>query len=553
MKGASEHLAAVPAAGLLGLDPMYRMPIHFGPAPGPRNVPHDRQRTRYVHTRAALSVTALSDHQALTELLPPGCSLAGEPLLTVMVTRLTNLGWLAGRGYNIVAVFLSDVVFAGAKETVTGAFYPVVWESRTDPIITGREELGMSKIFADIPDPRITNGRHECSASWDGFRFLELEASELVETESPPKAQPPLLCKYIPRTGEWGAADVNYMTVTGKDPLEPLTHVHENRVGTGRFRFNAATWEQMPTQYLIVRHLARLPLIVRVTGLSYIAFSVPDLDRTREFMLDFGLTVVEHPDRDTLYMTGKSTPFLYKAVKGEPRFLSFGLTVANPDILDRLASTTGIASRPLDAPAGGRYVRSTDPDGYLVDVVAGQDDHVPASADGEIWNSLKQRARVSIAKRVVQKPAHVSHLAHCVLGVTNFKTSEAWYKSHFGFLTSDANEEEAGDLTGAFKGPPTFGHAAFEVRDLDDLMAGHNYLESRGHKPAWGVGRHVLGSQVFDYWSDPWGNTLEHQTDGDVFTSQDPSTTTPKHRLREVQWGQAFPAEGLGPKEKQRQ
>ena len=313
--------------------------------------------------------------------------------------------------------------------------------------------------------------------------------------------------------------------------------------------------------------------IVRVTGLSYIAFSVPDIGRTRDFLLDFGLSVLDHPDRDALYMTGKSTPFLYKAVKGESAFLSFGLTVDGIDALDRLTAVTGIASEALDAPAGGRYVRFTDPDGYTVDVVAGQDDHVPAAADGEIWNSLKQRARVSIAKRVVQKPAHVSHLAHCVLGVASFRRSEAWYKSHFGFLTSDAIEEEAGDVTGAFmrcdlgdvptdhhtlllaetKGPPTFGHAAFEVRDLDDLMAGHNYLESRGHKPAWGVGRHVLGSQVFDYWSDPWGNTLEHQTDGDVFTNKDPSTTTPKHRLREVQWGQAFPAEGLGPKEKQRQ
>ena len=247
--------------GAIGLDAMYRMPVHFGPAPGPRNVPHDRQRTRYVHTRAALSVTALSDHRALTDLLPPGCSLTGEPLITVMVTRLTNLGWLAGRGYNIVAVILPDVVFRGTKETITGAFYPVVWESRTDPIITGREELGMSKIFGDIPDPHVADGRHECSASWEGHRFFELEAEDLVETETLPKAQPPLLCKYIPRTGEWGEADVNYMTVTGKDPCEPVTQVHENRAGTGRFHFNAATWEQMPTQYLIASQLARLPLI----------------------------------------------------------------------------------------------------------------------------------------------------------------------------------------------------------------------------------------------------------------------------------------------------
>ena len=242
------------------LDPMFRMPIHFGPVPGPRNVPHDRQRTRYVHRRAALSVTALSDATALAEMLPPGCVLAGEPLITVTVTRLTNLGWLAGRGYNIVAVHLPDVTFTGTKETVTGAFYPVVWENRADPIITGREELGMAKIYADIPDPAREGGKHRCSAAWDGFIFVDLTAWDLLPTELSPRAQPSLLCKYIPRTGEWGAADVNYMTVTGKDPCEPSTQVHENQTGSGQFRFSPASWEQMPTQYRIVNQLARLPM-----------------------------------------------------------------------------------------------------------------------------------------------------------------------------------------------------------------------------------------------------------------------------------------------------
>ena len=35
----------------------------------------------------------------------------------------------------------------------------------------------------------------------------------------------------------------------------------------------------------------------------------------------------------------------------------------------------------------------------------------------------------------------------------------------------------------------------------------------------WGIGRHVLGSQLFDYWFDPDGFEYEHYTDGDVFTA----------------------------------
>ena len=84
---------------------------------------------------------------------------------------------------------------------------------------------------------------------------------------------------------------------------------------------------------------------------------------------------------------------------------------------------------------------------------------------------------------------------------------------------------------------PGFNHAAFEVRDLDDLMAGHDHLKSANRTPAWGVGRHVLGSQVFDYWADPWGHVLEHWTDGDLLTAADGSNVVPITELVGVQWG----------------
>lgn len=244
-----------------GLAPMYRMPVHFGPAPGPRNLPADRQAIRYVHRRVALSVTARSDAAALSALLPPGCALIGEPLLTITVSQLTNLGWLAGRGYNIVQVQIPDVRFEGQEDQLTGAFVPVVWENLTDPIITGREELGMAKIPAEIPDADETGGAMVCSASWLSFRFLELAAEGLADS-SPPSAPPPplLLWKYMPHTGEWGRSDLEYMTVTGADPKAPETKLHAFRRGTGQFRFNSARWEDMPTQYPIVNVLAALPL-----------------------------------------------------------------------------------------------------------------------------------------------------------------------------------------------------------------------------------------------------------------------------------------------------
>ena len=74
-------------------------------------------------------------------------------------------------------------------------------------------------------------------------------------------------------------------------------------------------------------------------------------------------------------------------------------------------------------------------------------------------------------------------------------------------------------------------------------MTGHSHLAAAGRTQAWGVGRHLLGSQVFDYWRDPWGNILEHWTDGDLFTAADGSNTATLMDLMNTQWGPHAPAD----------
>lgn len=59
-------------------------------------------------------------------------------------------------------------------------------------------------------------------------------------------------------------------------------------------------------------------------------------------------------------------------------------------------------------------------------------------------------------------------------------------------------------------------YCSFEVDGFDTQLLGHEYLPQKGYTPVWGVGRHNLGSQIFDYWKDPSGFTAEHYADGDV-------------------------------------
>lgn len=303
-----------------------------------------------------------------------------------------------------------------------------------------------------------------------------------------------------------------------------------------------------------------MPLI-KVEDMAHVRFAAPDLAAMRAFLEDFGMTVFEEGGR--LYGKGSNgRPFVHVTERGDARFLAIGLRAETVADLDRLAAAEGVPVEDLDAPGGGRIVRLTDPDGYGVEIVAGQAKGraAPAFPDPP-RNTAAAKPRFRKSVRLDAAPAHVRRIGHAVLRVSDFRASEAWYKDRFGFLTSDEVEAAKDVPLGAFMrcdrgdkpadhhtlflaqlpGEPGLLHAAFEVANFDDLMLGHQYLKARKRQPAWGVGRHIMGSQIFDYWKDPFGNELEHWTDGDLFTADDPPQKLPMSALLAVQWGSPHP------------
>ena len=302
--------------------------------------------------------------------------------------------------------------------------------------------------------------------------------------------------------------------------------------------------------------------IINVADISHVRFTAPDLRRMEDFLVQFGLTPALWSD-GALYARGAGpAPFLHVTGLGEPGFAALGLRAESLADLDALARAEGAPVEDLDAPGGGKVVRLHDPDGRLIEVVAGQTPADPLPVDSENpRNSASAHPRVRESVRLRPGPATVVRLGHCVLEVSDFRAAEAWYKSHFGFITSDEIEAAPGAVIGAFmrcdrgaaltdhhtlfllQSPrgPGFQHAAFEVAGFDDLMRGHTHLKSAGRQAAWGVGRHILGSQIFDYWKDPWGHEVEHWTDGDLFVATDGSNIRPLHDVLNVQWGPAHP------------
>jgi hypothetical protein len=152
--------------------------------------------------------------------------------------------------------------FTGSRDRATGKFLAVVWENLADPIITGRDEIGHPKLYADIEEPRRWNGTQICTAGWMGFRFLELEVSQLHEADQVQQgaaSDGTLMLKYKPRTGAWGETDLCQVTLTPAG--DPDRHIEHHQAGAGTVRFHKADWSDLPTMHHVVNALAALPVI----------------------------------------------------------------------------------------------------------------------------------------------------------------------------------------------------------------------------------------------------------------------------------------------------
>ena len=247
-------------------DAMYRMPTHFGPRTGPRRGP-DGQRfdNRDTPRSSIFSLTFLTNPRQLTAILPPGFQLDGEPMVTVSASYISQIEWLAGRGYNTLGVSF-PARYKGQRDDVRGQFLTVLWENLTDPIITGREELGFSKIYCELPSPIHLHGQYHISASWLGFKFLDMQLAnprrlsqeEIDEGQRSAQGDGILHYKYMPRTGEWGKPDIAYATLT--PAATPNRRILEQYLADGQLVFHRARWEDMPTQYNIVNVFAELEI-----------------------------------------------------------------------------------------------------------------------------------------------------------------------------------------------------------------------------------------------------------------------------------------------------
>jgi 3-(3-hydroxy-phenyl)propionate hydroxylase len=301
----------------------------------------------------------------------------------------------------------------------------------------------------------------------------------------------------------------------------------------------------------------------KATALSHLVFDRPDLSAAEDFLTDFGLRRVASDNEGLFFRGTESAPFCYIVRKADrARFAGFGLRVGSLDDLESLARLPGASNvQPLNWPGGGYCVRLVDPSGFRVDVVAGQTsaEALPRRAPLP-FNSADTAPRINATQRLRFEPAEIVRLGHVVLEVADYQATCAWYTQHFGFIPSDVLVLPDGSPAVAFMRlnlgaapadhhtlalvqgfAPMYSHSAYELVDADAVGMGQRVLRAKGWSHAWGIGRHILGSQIFDYWQDPWGDKHEHYCDGDLFTEDQPTGVHAVSREAMAQWGQPMP------------
>ena len=217
----------------------------------------------------------------------------------------------------------------------------------------------------------------------------------------------------------------------------------------------------------------------------------------------------------------------------------------------------------IDEPGGGKRVRLTEPNGYQIEVVHGIAPAAPIPLHRQKLNTGQDPLlRAGELMRLPKGPSHVKRIGHGVLMTPKFGETVAWFRDALGFVCSDdVYAGEQTNLIGSFNRcdrgdtyvdhhvlfclnheKTGLNHLSFEVQDIDDVAVGHDYLAQFGkYEHMWGIGRHVLGSQVYDYWADPWGRVHEHWADSDRLNLANGSNLVPAEEALTSQWGEAPP------------
>lgn len=233
----------------------HRMPAHFRrwPPSGGGVCPYDDCTT--------LEIAYVTDEARLRQYVPEEFSIA-RPVIMIMYEKCSGVQWMGGSQYSLITVSVPARYIAG-KDPIDGVYHLVLWEDRCEPILGGREEAGMPKIFADIPEYRQNGRSLSVNASHEGRTFFAMElergqeysADQLAAINADNGRTVQFGWRYIPKVGPYPGPDLSEAT------YYPVDNAYASASAcSGTMTWTVPSRQQHPTQYDIIEALASLPV-----------------------------------------------------------------------------------------------------------------------------------------------------------------------------------------------------------------------------------------------------------------------------------------------------
>ena len=276
----------------------WRMPFGFGPMPGPRQDHYGKPRRSEQSTFTTASIRFKTSRTALQTLFPPGRTgyrfknPGTVAYASFSQTTLNKMEWLGGSGYSHLGLYIHGLEYEKPDGTViSGTYMPILFESLTDPIVSGREEMGMPKLYSAIDIFRRSESYH-IKASWQGATWGSFSLTGLNEVDPAKEAGTLsgeadawiMVHRYIPSVGRSnkGRAEADYACFVpfAEDTPSPKAQ-WVWKATAAKFDIDGLDWDSLPTLHHVVSRFTELPVYDIMGGMLVEGVGVPDVSNCR--------------------------------------------------------------------------------------------------------------------------------------------------------------------------------------------------------------------------------------------------------------------------------
>jgi catechol 2,3-dioxygenase-like lactoylglutathione lyase family enzyme len=269
-----------------------------------------------------------------------------------------------------------------------------------------------------------------------------------------------------------------------------------------------------------------------ITGIERVGFGVEDLETARRYAADWGL---EDAGQGLFRTVDGSQVEFFAPEPGRPRRSPVGDASGICEVTWGVAGTADLEAiraelaRDRSAELGSDGVlRSVDDLGIALAFRISQRQSVPF--EPARFNAPGQPTRIDRRAARYQRacPHEISHLA---IAVDDAGEAHRFYAERLDFRIYDRYANRGVFMRASAAGnhhhlflmnarvPGTrFGHLAFKVRDIHEVIAGGQYFDAQGWNTFAGPGRHIVSSANFWYFQTPFGGSWEYAADEDMVT-----------------------------------